>query len=389
MKKIVIVLLVVFCFSTPNVSYGEAGLWKKFVSSYKRYFEKGTGSRSKILQPKQLESFVRKRAADSRKELKNMPWNLMYRNEQPALQIKGWSKYMSKALYPNTPWLQSASQQVQERYFIALHNRLAAKVAKQRIQLLKDIRAEFYRLLKERTDFTKMSKSFAWQAAQQVSPNVKQILIGEEHDNKKISQTVLAFMKEIKAQNPQRQIVYLSEFMMHGGSAGFWLRMWETPDDVEGYAQIMRWVDQSGMVSNGLESIYVSQTFLTQVVLKPFSQQEPTSMSLWRTLGGVYLRNIYWRKIIEETREKYPDALFIIHAGAGHVNYTAPYTVARFFKPEETFVLEVSSRDGGLFHAYTKGGFDIEPILGWRDKDLARLVGYDVRILVPGAVTKK
>ena len=158
---------------------------------------------------------------------------------------------------------------------------------------------------------------------------------------------------------------------------------------VEGYAQIMRWVDQSGMVSNGLESIYVSQTFLTQVVLKPFSQQEPTSMSLWRTLGGVYLRNIYWRKIIEETREKYPDALFIIHAGAGHVNYTAPYTVARFFKPEETFVLEVSSRDGGLFHAYTKGGFDIEPILGWRDKDLARLVGYDVRILVPGAVTKK
>lgn len=119
MKKIVIVLLAVFCFSTPNVSYGEAGLWKKFVSSYKRYFEKGTGSRSKILQPKQLEIFVRKRAADSQKELKNMPWNLMYRNEQPALQIKGWSKYMSKALCPNTAWLQTI-QNYRKKYPEAL-----------------------------------------------------------------------------------------------------------------------------------------------------------------------------------------------------------------------------------------------------------------------------
>ena len=79
-------------------------------------------------------------------------------------------------------------------------------------------------------------------------------------------------------------------------------------------------------------------------------------------------------------RKKYPDALFIIHTGAWHSGYIMPFSLAQAFNPQETFVAHFMRKDCTLINEFTHGLVNA-PVLGWTDKKLARIAGFDVQIL--------
>lgn len=387
MKKTLTLFVLLLSISLPTASYGGSASIKKTTASCKRMLGKKTPARAQILAPAQLEKTLHKRVQKSYKKIYNtLPMALMaeylYVGEMPAVMVNTWPEGLSAAVYEEAPWLRAASPKAQQDYFIALHNRLVAQVSKQRLQLRQDIKVQLPRFAQGRLAFASGSQSRARQAARQISPQVKQILIGEQHLLKEGSQEILEFIKAVKTQNPRRQIVFLTEFMPQGLQADYWLSVLKQYAKDKSYYDIFNWVHQAGIPIIGLEPVYVWQNSAASLYTGTLFQQKPHEVTLWKSLGGLYLRNLAWKKVIESTRREYPDALFIIYAGCGHVAYNASYSLGKAFPQEETFVLNVVKSHSSLFNVFSDGLFETEPLLGWREKDLARLAGFDVRILI-------
>lgn len=387
MKKTLTILILLISITLPSVSYGESASIKKATAACKQLFGKKAPTRAQILAPAQLEKTLHKRVLHSHTKIYSvLPMALMdeylYAGEMPIVKVKTWPEELSAGVYEDSPWLLAASPKAQQNYFIALHNRLAAQVSKQRLQLRKDIQSQLPRLAQGRVEFAGGARSRAWQAAQQISPQVKQILIGEQHLLKEGSKEIWEFIKVVKAQNPHRQIVFLTEFMPQGLPADYWLSILKQYAKDKSYYDIFNWVHQMGIPLIGLEPVYVWQNSAASLYTGTLFQQQPHEVTLWESLGGLYLRNLAWKKVIESTRRKYPDALFIIYAGSGHTAYNASYSIGKAFPQEETFVLNVVKNPSSLFNVFSDGLFETEPLLGWREKDLAHLAGFDVRILI-------
>lgn len=387
MKKPLTLFVLLLSISLPTVTYGGPAPIKKAASSCKRMLGKNTPTRAQILAPAQLEKTLHKRVQKSYKKIYNtLPMALMaeylYAGEMPAVMVNTWPEGLSAGVYEEAPWLRAASPKAQQNYFMALHNRLVAQVSRQRLQLRQDIQTRLPRFVQGRVKFPGGARSRAWQAAQQISPQVKQILIGEQHLLKEGSQEILEFIKVVKAQNPHRQIVFLTEFMPQGLQADYWLSVLKQYAKDKSYYDIFNWVHQAGIPIIGLEPVYVWQNSAASLYTGALFQQKPHEVTLWESLGGLYLRNLAWKKVIEASRRKYPDALFIIYAGAGHTAYNAPYSIGKAFPQDETFVLNVVKNHSTLFNVFSDGLFETEPLLGWREKDLACLAGFDVRILI-------
>lgn len=386
MKKTYILFICIFSLLLPHTSYGSNGVIKKAAYVCKNMFYKPAVSRTSMLNPKQIEKTLHKRVLQANKKIyKTIPPVLMeeylYLGELPAVAVKNWPNTLSEGIYKSAPWLRNAGPVAQQSYFIALHNRLVGVVAKQRLQLKKDIQAQIPHFIREKINF-EANSPLAWQAAKQVSPQVKQILIAEQHSVPEISHEILQFIQAVKVQNPNRKIVYLTEFIPQDIKTDYWLEIMRSLGGNKEYFDIFDWAHRSGWPVVGLEPVYVWENVNATLYLGRLFGPEPHEVPLWETLGGVYLRNLAWRTTIEKTRRQYPDALFIIHAGQGHVGYAAPYSVARFFAPEETFVLEVLQKNNTTFNIFSNRFFSKYPILGWKNKNLARLAGFDVRIQI-------
>lgn len=386
MKKTYILFICIFSLLLPHTSYGSNGVIKKAAYVCKNMFCKPAVSRTSMLNPKQIEKTLHKRVLQANKKIyKTIPPVLMeeylYLGELPAVAVKNWPNTLSGEIYKSAPWLRNAGPVAQQSYFIALHNRLVGVVAKQRLQLKKDIQAQIPHFIREKINF-EANSPLAWQAAKQVSPQVKQILIAEQHSVPEISHEILQFIQAVKVQNPNRKIVYLTEFIPQDIKTDYWLEIMRSLGGNKEYFDIFDWAHRAGWPVVGLEPVYVWDNVNAKLYLGRLFEPDLHEVSLWETLGGVYLRNLAWRTTIEKTRRQYPDALFIIHAGQGHVGYAAPYSVARFFAPEETFVLEVLQKNNTTFNIFSNRFFSKYPILGWKNKNLARLAGFDVRIQI-------
>lgn len=142
---------------------------------------------------------------------------------------------------------------------------------------------------------------------------------------------------------------------------------------------IYDWLQQHRVPVVGLEMPAVGVTDNTLVVLKDEAGRKVTQ-DIWKSLSGLYLRNQAWLRVIRQYRQKYPDALFIIHAGAWHTGYIMPFSLAQSFAPQETFVALFMKEDYTLLNLFSRGRLSA-PRLGWKDKHLARVAGFDVQLL--------
>ena len=285
-------------------------------------------------------------------------------------------------LYPHAPFL---TPQHLPNYFLAKNNLETVKwmpiLERSRQAILNHLDL----LRQNTTPITHApSEDMAW-LAKQVTDKTSYLLLGEmKHSSPLTSGKVVQLMHELRLTQPQERPIFLFTEFLHEG------QLWGNLDmeDIvyEEYISVWENIAEEKISIIGLEPSFVAE-------YEPFLQYEQigehvlTGDVIWTSIEGVRLRNQYWKKTLEQYRAQYPEALFVVYAGAGHLEYTAPYSLGRTFSNEHILNVVLDPVQNGeitkigIFETAVNGSFP-DRVLQFTDKPLARLAGFDVRILL-------
>lgn len=223
----------------------------------------------------------------------------------------------------------------------------------------------------------------------QIKPDTQYVLIGEERSSQNVTETITKLLEEIRAAHPEdsRRIILFSEAYQEGFRFDFMDESTALLDRLED--PILRTAGNLEIPVIGLETQFV--------------KSHPVGADV--KIEGIRLRHERWLKTIRDYRELYPDALFIVQAGRGHISYYEPYSLGQVLAAEKTFVVEVGYKEdrvlftgdmalsGGLgledeevFHGLLEERADMlrkkNRILFLPDPQEARVLGFDARITV-------
>ena len=223
--------------------------------------------------------------------------------------------------------------------------------------------------------------------ATQIPSETKYLLMGEVH-LPEIAQAVEKFAPLLREKYPQREIIWFTEFISEKGE----IRK-------QRYTEVKEAVEKAGMEIVGLEPAFVEENlqnfFIYRQKLPDDTFYREKEDNMWASLEGVRLRNQYWVDTLNRYRQQHPDALFVVYAGSGHLEYTVPYSLGKRLPKEETFTVvfypdHIWDIDLGQdtistspFDDVTFGKFALEQILRFNSKELSRLAGFDVQIKIP------
>ena len=223
--------------------------------------------------------------------------------------------------------------------------------------------------------------------AAQIGPEIKQVMIGEIHDYTWLQPGISSFLEALRAKYPKRQMVLVTEFLPRGKKNMRPARDWMRQANPE-YETLFNDATRLGIRIKGLESNYIYFHTPPKMEIPGVTPEEEVNM--WSTPEGLRVRNADWYQAIAEYRKEMPDALFIVYAGADHLDYSHPSSLSRRFPREETFI--------GMVYPYVPDGKEIMTCdnidealpalntvkyLSWPSKNLRNLAGFDVRIKLP------
>lgn len=212
-------------------------------------------------------------------------------------------------------------------------------------------------------------------------------MIGEIHDYTWLQPGISSFLEALRAKYPERQIVLVTEFLPRGKKNMRPARDWMRQANPE-YETLFNEATRLGIRIKGLESNYIYFHTPPKMEIPGVTPEEEVNM--WSTPEGMRVRNADWYQAIAEYRKEMPDALFIVYAGAAHLDYSYLSSLSRRFPREETFI--------GMLYPYVPDGKEIMTCdnidevlpalntvkyLSWPSKDLRNLAGFDVRIKLP------
>lgn len=276
-------------------------------------------------------------------------------------------------LYPDVPFLKTQEQI--SAYLVSQVNREVAKTMAYREAYWKKFEAYLPRIKETMLHFThEPQEDMKWLAGQ-ISEHTRYLFLGERHEVPEVQENITRLMQEIRRTQPQRQIFLFTEFLEAGPQ-------WTPGQEITHpeYLSVWQAAYKEGITVLGLEhDIDLS----------------PTWRDIWKTREGVRLRNRHWLATIEQYRHDYPDALFIVYTGAGHVMYHEPYSLGRFFAGPQTYVATFypeKGRDQNKRITYNTSFFDIltaqahlatERIISFDDKEISQLVGFDAQFRLP------
>ena len=143
------------------------------------------------------------------------------------------------------------------------------------------------------------------------------MLIGEERGSQQVTETITKLLKEIRAAHPDdsQRIILFSESYPEGFRFDFMDESTALLDRLED--PILRTAGDLEIPVIGLEPQFVTS--------------HPVGADV--KIEGIRLRHERWLKTIRDYRERYPDALFIVQAGRGHISYYEPYHRDMFCPP--------------------------------------------------------
>lgn len=200
----------------------------------------------------------------------------------------------------------------------------------------------------------------------------KYIFIGEYH-NEKITRHIQDTLKAFALSHPDKKIIVFSEFTDEWG--------FEQAEGNPLFQQYISPLEEAGIAWVGLKE---------PCPLKMAVLSDEYNMPVQATLMGLKTRNAHWLTILQQWRKENPDALFVIHAGAAHVDYQEPFSVSTHFPAQETFVLHVipffksfSQYAWDFFHHATNYIFYRPGLLRWKTPRTARLAGFDMQVILP------
>ena len=335
-----------------------------------------------------LEKLLIQRELRTRQALEKLPLTqpLLLPDEMPALAVNGWPwKRDPLGPYVELPFFKRLSPEAQRNYFLAANNRAIATLWKQRTALFKALKARENDFLTQKVT-EPIANPFAQMAAQ-IGPEIKQVMLGEIHDYVWLQPGISTFLEALRAKYPNRKMVLATEFLPRGKKNMLSAREWMSKANPE-YEALFKTATRLGIRIKGLESSYVFYHTPPQMEVPGVTPEEEVNM--WSTPEGMRVRNVDWAKAIAEYRQEEPDALFIVYAGADHLDYSKLSSLARRFPREETFI-------GMVFPYVLDEGqimtcdlvdealpaLNTVKYLSWPSKELRNLAGFDVRIKLP------
>lgn len=278
-------------------------------------------------------------------------------------------------------------------YILANQNRRVAARTLMAEQHWQELNNNFYSLYRQQQIHLAQEKEYGALLAQQIPPETQYILLGEAHEPV-VLDTAIRFLTQLRAQQPEREIILLTEFLPEGtfleAAGENWSKKPIMPDGkIHQYQQIFTVASRENMPVIGLEPSFVEEN---KHVLCGDSERK-NFCNLWKTLEGTALRNERWLPIIRQQRQEHPNALFVIYAGAMHLAYRAPYSIGDALPPKQTFtalLLPYRLVKNQLDNLVSISPYDAlcleRDIPASRfitfDKPYAKQVGFDARIFV-------
>lgn len=306
-------------------------------------------------------------------------------NSEEALQAL--SLLDPEYLYPQTSFL---TPEALPAYFLVKHNLELRKWLPRLEQVRRAVWEHIPQFHAAQQTLTHpASQDMAWLAGQ-ITPETKYFLIGELHDPA-IGNYIPDLLHEVRRRQPKREIFLFTEFLMDGQVWG------KNQGEVlffPAHVPIWNRATRDKITVVGLEPSF---TYRADVALAErrvdLAGRTMDGDSMWASIEGVRIRNQYWLALLTQYRKRYPEALFIIYGGNGHVDYESPYALGKHFAGPDTFVAllypeylaaqnnQVTNLTSS-FDRWTKGAF-LDRVLQFNDKNLSQIAGFDVRIRIP------
>ena len=225
-----------------------------------------------------------------------------------------------------------------------------------------------------------------------IRPETRLIMLGEVHGRNNLRAEMVSLLTEYRKKYPNRKMIIFSEFLPNFHPQ-FWKIGQAVPKDFfeknpAFSAGIYQIANQLDMDIYGLEDL----NFTYLQTLKMSGLDFTIANTSFRVMP---VRNKYWESIIRSvmarTRQKYPDAVFFVHAGNMHINKSVLESLASMMKDENPFCIEFKNgfQSGLLGFLLNKNPLLMaevtEPyLLSWKENnDFSRVLGFDAQVLLP------
>lgn len=400
MRKLCLIGLMALVGTMPL--HAQGGLWRRLTM-------RGTeatapaGWLENINISRQLSQRVRRTYQQARSEqkaaalaYKTMPFG------EPANGIFHTGILDPHVLYPDQPFLTTSRQT--GKYLLARNNVLMRNELRKADQLRRELDQALPTLeqIAQQLEQPAGPQEFALWSLKDLSPEVNYLFIGEEHGYADIREMFVPLVRQVRTQQPDRQIVFFTEFLPSqfkwNATSKYQL---ELPNYLTVYYPKWEQLLELQIPVIGLEPKFAQSNQCW--VRQPQTPNPYSRPNVWETLEGVRLRNEDWIKTLNDYRAQLPDALFIIYTGADHCMYNRPFALPTNYEPERCFVItlhpatrkdyksagflkaaeEVQVPASGPLERLTERDKFPQSALKWNDPALSHVTGFDVRLKIP------
>ena len=209
------------------------------------------------------------------------------KDDLPVKEIIKWhTKGWLKSPYNDLPFWHKLSERDRYNYFLAANNRASRKAITERLQAVQKIREHVEELWNTKRSFS--PQSYDQLLLQMIPPETQYILLGEEHDFMQIQLFVANFLQAYRQKYPERQIIFLTEFLPAEADYSKVLKLMLQYSPA--YGQVMLWALTHGISVKGLE---IPHVFFqdTWAVGDPAFGADYNLYSMWVLPEGIRLRN--------------------------------------------------------------------------------------------------
>ena len=310
---------------------------------------------------------------------------------EPVRRVRRAKDMPQARVYADKPFLTTREQTA--NYMAAQSNRLFVQQSENLLRWHEQVEQHLPQMEEAVRQMSQPEHPIAW-LAEQIPAQTTTLFVGEMHGFTEIRQGVADLLSTLRAQNPAREIILFTEFLPEN----FHWR--ETTDpallDLPKYATIWEEANHNHIEVIGLEPEVALADSCEVEGLRETGKK--AVFPQWAHLEGMRLRNEAWLQTMQTYRAQHPDALFVVYSGSAHSSYYFPFSLPTLMSKEHPFVVtlypdKVLTATSSFWVSHidfvpyqeplerlTKHVLFQRPVLQFKDPEISRLAGFDVRI---------
>lgn len=315
------ILLLTFLFITCTATYAQKAPLKPFA---RNLFETNPRAVSSQLSQRVTRTYAQAlRTQDYAKRVTFNQYTMEYASKK--LQKKLPAQY-AHLMYPDVHELLTTDKQL-SRYFLAQNNRETIRKVKLESKNQSWMHFLIPQLQQIQIEHSHPSFEDMHWLSEQVPLDTDYLLLGEQHLFEPIQESFTVLLPFLQKRFKGRPIVLLTEALPME------CVQTELPDGIPlsytaplTYVQFLQTAEQLGIVVNGLEppAYYMLKNDVVT--------SSKISSTMWSMPEGIRIRNKAWLEEINRLRKANSNALFIIHGGMAHFDYTNMHSVGKVLK---------------------------------------------------------